>query len=161
MKKMIRDRSIFAVVAAVIMAAVMLFCSAQPAPVHLPAEARASLGQEADASFSRYFAKLNHWYDSYSVGEEGITLTLENDYEAMGEVVMSAAKFFEAYNTVSYEENDENLIVLENNCADMLGFFVNYLVVVVTLEQYGSYPMDTVQWTALGEAIDSLTAMYQ
>ena len=161
MKKMIRDRSIFVVVAAVIMAAVMLFCSAQPAPVHLPAEARAILGQEADASFSRYFAKLNHWYDSYSVGEEGITLTLENDYEAMGEVVLSTAKFFEAYNTVSYEENDENLIVLENNCADMLGFFVNYLVVVVTLEQYGAYPMDTAQWASLGEAIDTLTVMYQ
>ena len=161
MKKMIRDRSIFAVVAAVIMAAVMLFCSAQPAPVHLPAEARAILGQEADASFSRFFTELNDWYDSCTVGEDGITLTLENDYEAMGEVVMAAAEFVEAYNTASYAESDETLMVLEADCADMLGFFVNYLVVVVTLEQYGAYPMDAAQWTALGEAIDTLTTIYQ
>jgi len=161
MKKMIRDRSIFAVVASVIMAAVMLFCSAQPAPVHLPAEARAILGQEADASFSQFFTKLHNWYDSYTVGEDGITLTFENDYEAMGDVVLSAAEFLEAYNTASYAESDETLMVLETNCADMLGFLVNYLVVVVTLEQYGAYPMDAPQWAALGEAIDGVTAIYQ
>ena len=161
MKKMIRDRSIFAVVASVIMAAVMLFCSAQPAPVHLPADARAILGQEADASFSQFFTKLHNWYDSYTVGEDGITLTLENDYEAMGDVVLSAAEFLEAYNTASYAESDETLMVLETNCADMLGFLVNYLVVVVTLEQYGAYPMDASQWAALGEAIDGVTALYQ
>jgi len=119
------------------------------------------LGQEADASFSQFFTKLHNWYDSYTVGEDGITLTLENDYEAMGDVVLSAAEFLEAYNTASYAESDETLMVLETNCADMLGFLVNYLVVVVTLEQYGAYPMDAPQWAALGEAIDGVTAIYQ
>ena len=161
MKKMIRDRSIFVVVAAAIMAAVMLFCSAQPTLIHLPENSRAILGQEADASFSRFFTELNAWYDSYSVGEEGITLTFENDYDAMAEVVMSTADFMEAYNTASYAESDETLMMLESDCADMLGFLVNYLVVVFTLEEYDSYAMDASQWAALGDAIDGVTAIYQ
>ena len=40
MKKTIRDRSIFAVVACIAMAAIMFFYSTQPAPVRLPQDIR-------------------------------------------------------------------------------------------------------------------------
>ena len=161
MKKMIRDRSIFAVVAAVIMAAVMLFCSAQPAPVHLPAEARAILGQEADASFSRFFTELNDWYDSYPASGEGVILMYDTDFAAMENVVLSSSAFLEAYDAVGFSENEEDLATVETACADMLGFLVNYLVVVFTMEEYGFYPMEAAEWEALGQTIDDLTAIYQ
>ena len=89
MKKIIRDRSIFVVLASIIMAGVMLFCSVRPMPVRLPVELRSIMGEQANTSFTVFFNELQDWYDSYEVTEEGVTLTMEMDYQPTAEVFFS------------------------------------------------------------------------
>ena len=105
MKKIIRDRSIFLVLASIIMAGVMFFCSVRVMPVRMPAEIRAVMGEEAATSFSVFFHELREWYDSYEVTAEGVTLTPDADYDAAIEVLSHSLPFLEAYEADQAEKN--------------------------------------------------------
>lgn len=152
MKKMIRDRSIFAVVAAVIMAAVMLFCSAQPPVPHLSAECRAVLGQEADTSVSRFLSDMQEWHASYTPEEEGVLLTLENDYAAIVDVLMTALDFVTAYNEASL---GPDMMLVAEECADIQNLILNSLVIILTLESSGFFAISAEDWAGLGSDIDA------
>lgn len=158
MKKIIRDRSIFVVLASIIMAGVMLFCSVRPAPVRLPTELRAIMGEQANTSFTVFFNELQNWYNSYEVTEEGVTLSLEKDYEPTADALFSIMDFL----TACQEVTDEAEMQMVNTFSQPLMYFLtNFISILGYMEMLSYFPVTVEEWATFGESIDALTALYQ
>lgn len=158
MNKTIRDRSIFAVVACIAMAAIMFFYSTQPAPVRLPTDIRAIVGQEADASFSRFFTTLQDWYDNQTPTADGVMLSGQEQYDEMCRPIAALDAFVAAYEQI---ESEEDFMKVQEYIAPMLGFTLSYMSVLMEFGMSGSYAFDAEQWPALGNTIQSMTDYYR
>lgn len=158
MKKTIRDRSIFAVVACAAMAAIMFFYSTQPAPVRLPTDIRNIVGQEADASFSRYFTALQNWYDDQTPTADGVHFSGQEQYDEMCRPIAALDAFFAAYEQI---ESEEDFLKVQEYIAPMLGFTLSYMSVLMEFGTTGSYTFDAEQWPALGNTIQSMADYYR
>lgn len=158
MKKIIRDRSIFVVLASMIMAGVMLFCSVRPMPVRMPAELRSIMGEQASTSFTVFFNELQDWYDSYEVTEEGVTLTMETDYEPSAEVFFSIMDFLLAYQDIT---NETELKMVDTFSQPLMHFLTNYITMLSYLEMLSFFPMTAEEWASLGETITSTISLYR
>lgn len=157
MKKIIRDRSIFVVLASIIMAGVMFFCSVRVMPVRMPAEIRAVMGEEAATSFSLFFHEVREWYDSYEVTPEGVTLTREADYAPAIEVLAHALPFVEAYEAIA---DLEDLQMVNVYSETYLTFLSEYMTFLMYMDMMGSFPMTVEEWGNLGSAIETLEGIY-
>ena len=158
MKKTIRDRSIFAVVACIAMAAIMFFYSTQPAPVRLPQDIRDIVGQEADQSFSLYFSTLQDWYDNQTVTDNGVAFSGQEQYDEMCRPIAALDGFFAAYEQI---DNEEDFMKVQEYIAPMLGFTLSYMSVLMEYGSTGSYAFDAEQWPALGNTIQSMADYYR
>ena len=158
MKKIIRDRSIFVVLASIIMAGVMLFCSVRPMPVRLPTELRSIMGEQANTSFTVFFNELQDWYDSYEVTEEGVTLTMEMDYQPTAEVFFSIMDFLLACEGIT---DEEELKMVDTFSQPLMYFLTNYITILSYMEMISFFPLTAEEWASLGETITSMTALYR
>lgn len=158
MKKMIRDRSIFVVLASIIMASVMLFCSMQPDSVRLPSEVRSILGPQADASFSAFFNELEDWYDSCEVTGDAVTLTAEEDFAVMVEVFDSITGYLTACGNITDEAEMELVGVFSQ---PLVYFLSEYTMVLSYLEMFSAFSLPAEDWATFGESIDTMTALYR
>lgn len=127
--------------------------------VHLSPEIRQILGEESDALFNQMFRDLQIWYHSYHCTENGVTLTMENDYQKITHLIKSIGLYL---NSREFEEDDPDLQLVQEYNAEM-GFFVVQLTLslVMILAQEETYTISKDGWQKLGTSIDDLIAAYQ
>lgn len=159
MKKIIRDRSIFVVLASIIMAGVMLFCSTHTvASVRLPAEVRSVLGKQADVSFSAFFDEVQAWYDSCEIVDNTVTLTKDSDYDATMKVFDTITGYLTACGNITDEAEME---LVGTFSQPLVYFLTEYTMILTYLDMFSAFSLPAEDWATFGESIDALTALYQ
>lgn len=159
MKKIIRDRIIFAVVACIAMAGIIFFChTQQSAPIHMPEEIRSIMGEEADASFSLYFSELENWYASQTLVNGTVTLSGQDQYDEMCRPLEALNPFLTACGQVT---DMEAFAKVEEYLTPMSMFTLIYFNAVEEFYFYGSYTFAAEDWSAMGTALQNMTDYYR
>ena len=158
MKKAILHRSIFAVVACIALAACVLLTSVKVTPVVMAEDVKAMVGTEAETAFCQFHEELQVWYQEMPVTGNGVTLTLEDGYGELMDIVSGLNPYVTACGTVTDEAGATRLNEYNEPLTVILMVTLN-LMVHVTAE--GSYTFSVEEWTEMGSVIDALVSAYQ
>lgn len=128
--------------------------------VEMPEEVAAVYGEEAAGQFEQVFASLQSWYNSYSCGPEGVTLTYEKDYKKLYRVTSRFAAYSEACAQLDKDSEipDEVAHFNDRLLLTMAFGFFGYQI-SLTMEESLSFTAE--EWEQLGSGIDELCAYYR
>ena len=157
MKKTIAERSIFLVVSCVALAAALFLNSMRVPVLRLPEEVEAMVGQEASTAFTAFFTDFQEWYNSCEITEEGVQLTKENDYQTLGNILMSMNAYWEA----CAQLDRENMEQIQAFNQPILVVFMLALNMVMPLETTDSYVIAAEEWEAIGGYVRDVITVYQ
>lgn len=160
MKKMIRDRSIFVVVACIALAASVLLTAVRVTPVHLAEDVRAMVSPEAEVAFTTFFEGIQTWYQETPAGEEGVTISQQGNYARLMDTIMTLEPFITDCETAAMSDADSTARLVEYN-----GPLTSLLVVVLNLSMVvnaeGSYTFPVDEWAAMGSLLEEVVGAYQ
>lgn len=158
MKRTVLDRSIFAVVACIALAACVLLTGVKVTPVVMDEDIKAMVGEEAETAFCTFHEELQVWYQEMTVTGEGVTLTPDGGYNALVEVVAILEPYVTACDTVTDQDGMARLT--EYN--EPIGMFLMVaLNLMMNINIQGSYTFTVDEWTQMGDVINTLVASYQ
>ena len=162
MKKTIRDRSMFTVIACIVLAVCILAPKASVKQVKLAPEMEILVGEERTAAFYNFFEKVQVWYNGKTVAADGVMFTQEADFDQVVDIMNDGVTYLDRGETTldslspavqeAYEIADVNM-----------AFFILGVVVQPPniLAQQESYTCDQTVWESIGTAIDDLVGLYQ
>lgn len=160
MKKAVRDRSIFTIIACIALAASMLLTTVRVTPVHMADDVSALVGAEAEESFNAFFEGVQSWYQEIPAGEDGVVISQQGNFASLMSVVATLGPFIAACEekAVETEENEARLLEYNGPLTSLLVVMLN-LANIVRAE--GSYTFAAEEWARLGEVITNTVAAYQ
>ena len=160
MKKAIRDRSIFTIIACIALAASVLLTTVRVTPVCLADDVRELVGAEAETAFNTFFEGVQTWYQEIPVGENGVTIAKDGNFDRMMDVVMTLEPFIMACETEAIASDDAEARLLEYNrpLTSLLMVMLNLSVIV---NSEGSYTFAPEEWARMGEVITEVVGSYQ
>lgn len=127
--------------------------------VHLTPEMRQILGEEPDILFNQFFRNLQSWYDSYPCTENGVTLTMERDYEKIVYLLNCAGLYLNAY---KLEESDPNLQLIQEYNAPIVLFISGFIIpFIMALARDETCTISKEGWQDSGSGIDDMIAIYK
>ena len=157
MKRTIVERSVFVVVSCVALAAALFLNSLRVPVMRLPAEVEAMVGQEASVAFTAFFTDFQEWYNDHPVTDEGVQLTKENDYQALGDMLMGMNAYWEACAQLDGEIADQMQVFNQ----PILIVFMLTLNMMMPLETADSFVIAAEEWEAIGGYVNDVITAYQ
>ena len=160
MKKTILHRSIFTVVACIALAASVLLTAVHITPVHLAADVKDMVGEEAETSFCTFFEGVQTWYQEIPAGADGATVSLNGNYVPLLDAVNALAPYIAACETKAMSDADsvDRLVSYNEPLTSLLVVILNLHMV---LGSEGSYTFPADEWTAMGQLLDEVVTAYQ
>lgn len=160
MKKAIRDRSIFTIVACIALAASVLLTTVRVTPVHLADDVSALVGAETEESFNAFFEGVQVWYQEVPAGADGATISLNGNYAPLLDAVDALAPYIAACESkaMSDKSSVERLVSYNEPLTSLLVVILNLHMV---LGAEGSYTFPADEWAAMGQLLDEVVAAYQ
>lgn len=128
--------------------------------VEMPEEVAAVYGEEAAGQFEQVFASLQSWYNSYSCGPEGVTLTYEKDYDKLYRMTSEFAAYSEACAQLD-EDSDIPEAIWHFNDRLLLTMSFGFFGYQIRLGTGESLSFTVEEWEQLGSGIDELCAYYR
>lgn len=161
MKKAIRDRSIFTVIACITLAVCMLAPSVIVEPVDLAPEMQEVLGEERTEAFSRCLEGFQVWYHDKTMTTEGVVVS-QADYDQLEAILTDCITYLNreevALDSLSAELQEAY------EWADMnLAYFMVSVVMpfLEILTQQESYTCEQSVWVSIDTMMDQLIGIYQ
>jgi hypothetical protein len=158
MKKRIIKRSVFMVVSCLML--FFSFIQTRPPvfPVAMASDVEEIMGQEASESFSAFLEELQVWYYDHKNPQNGVTLTMERDYEDISALFDAVTPFM----STDIDMTDEAIVTrIDEYTSPVIYIIMTMMEVATQLEQSPEgVSFAPEEWYYLGSIIDEIVMIY-